>query len=183
MAAQGEDPLGYFAAYGSSSSDSEPEEPQPDERPAGAGAASAGTPGRPRLPPPDELFRRVSQPPAFLYNPLNKEIDWESRVLRAPEEPPREFKVWRSNAVPPPDTYSPPEPPPPPAPALDMAIKWSNIYEDNGDDAPRQAGKAKFLPDEEQQALESDDEKDDEPASAKKRKVESGEQAKKKKKV
>uniref|UniRef100_A0A8C3P211 Chromosome 1 open reading frame 52 n=1 Tax=Cyanoderma ruficeps TaxID=181631 RepID=A0A8C3P211_9PASS len=156
MAAQGEDPLGYFAAYGSSSSDSEPEEPQPDERPAGAGAASGGSPGRPRLPPPDELFRRVSQPPAFLYNPLNKEIDWESRVLRAPEEPPREFKVWRSNAVPPPETYSPPEkPPPPPAPAVDMAIKWSNIYEDNGDDAPRQAGKAKFLPDEEQEPLES----------------------------
>ncbi|KAL2301524.1 hypothetical protein Nmel_010912 [Mimus melanotis] len=86
MAAEGEDPLGYFAAYGSSSSDSEPEEPQPDERPAGAGAASGGSPGRPRLPSPDELFRRVSQPPAFLYNPLNKEIDWESRVLRAPEE-------------------------------------------------------------------------------------------------
>ncbi|XP_064520901.1 UPF0690 protein C1orf52 homolog isoform X2 [Pseudopipra pipra] len=182
MAAQGEDPLGYFAAYGSSSSDSEPDEPQPDEHPAGTGAAVGGSPGRPRLPPPDELFRRVSQPPAFLYNPLNKEIDWESRVLRAPEEPPREFKVWRSNAVPPPETYSPPEKPPPPAPAVDMAIKWSNIYEDNGDDAPRPAGKAKFLPDEEQEPLESDGEKDDEPASAKKRKVDSGEQAKKKKK-
>uniref|UniRef100_A0A8C5TVJ6 Chromosome 1 open reading frame 52 n=1 Tax=Malurus cyaneus samueli TaxID=2593467 RepID=A0A8C5TVJ6_9PASS len=138
MAAEGEDPLGYFAAYGSSSSDS------------GARGARAA-----RLPPPDELFRRVSQPPAFLYNPLNKEIDWESRVLRAPEEPPREFKVWRSNAVPPPETYSPPEKPPPPAPAVDMAIKWSNIYEDNGDDAPRPAGKAKFLPDEEQELLES----------------------------
>ncbi|NXQ30768.1 CA052 protein, partial [Alaudala cheleensis] len=194
MAAEGEDPLGYFAAYGSSSSDSEPEEPQPDERPAGAGKASGGSPGRPRLPPPSsrlnstsiladaEMYKSITrEPPAFLYNPLNKEIDWESRVLRAPEEPPREFKVWRSNAVPPPETYSPPEKPAPPAPALDMAIKWSNIYEDNGDDAPRQAGKAKFLPDEEQEPLESDGEKDDEPASAKKRKVESGEQAKKKK--
>lgn len=57
--------------------------------------------------------------------------------------------------MPPPETYSPPEKPSPPAPALDMAIKWSNIYEDNGDDAPRQAGKAKFLPDEEQEPLES----------------------------
>lgn len=57
--------------------------------------------------------------------------------------------------MPPPETYSPPEKPPPPAPAVDMAIKWSNIYEDNGDDAPRQAGKAKFLPDEEQEPLES----------------------------
>lgn len=36
-----------------------------------------------------------------------------------------------------------------------MAIKWSNIYEDNGDDAPRQAGKARFLPDEEQEPPES----------------------------
>lgn len=87
MAAEGEDPLGYFAAYGSSSSDSEPDEPQPDQRQAGGGAAVGASPGRrPRLPPPDELFRRVSQPPAFLYNPLNKQIDWESRVLRAPEE-------------------------------------------------------------------------------------------------
>ncbi|NXS63282.1 CA052 protein, partial [Brachypteracias leptosomus] len=171
MAAEGEDPLGYFAAYGSSSSDSEPDEPQPDEHQAGDGAAAGGSPGRrPRLPPPDELFRRVSQPPAFLYNPLNKQIDWESRVLRAPEE------VWGPAA-----TYSPPEKKPPPPPALDMAIKWSNIYEDNGDDAPRQAGKAKFLPDEEQEHLESDGEKDDEPASAKKRKLDSGEQTKKKK--
>lgn len=87
MAAESEDPLGYFAAYGSSSSDSEPDEPQPEKRQAGGGAAAGGSPGgRPRLPPPDELFRRVSQPPAFLYNPLNKQIDWESRVLRAPEE-------------------------------------------------------------------------------------------------
>lgn len=57
--------------------------------------------------------------------------------------------------MPPPETYSPPEKPPPAAPAVDMAIKWSNIYEDNGDDAPRQAGKAKFLRDEEQEPLES----------------------------
>lgn len=34
---------------------------------------------------------------------------------------------------------------------MDMAIKWSNVYEDNGDDAPQAAtGKARFLPDEEQ---------------------------------
>ncbi|KAM9239499.1 UPF0690 protein C1orf52 homolog isoform 1-T1 [Leptosomus discolor] len=189
MAAEGEDPLGYFAAYGTSSSDSETDEPQPDQRQAGRGdgggaAAGGDSPGRrPRLPPPDELFRRVSQPPAFLYNPLNKQIDWESRVLRAPEEPPKEFKVWKNNAVPPPESYSPPEKKPPPPPALDMAIKWSNIYEDNGDDAPRQGGKARFLPEEEreQEPLESDGEKDDEPASAKKRKLDSGEQGKKKK--
>lgn len=87
MAAEGEDPLGYFAAYGSSSSDSEADEPQPDECEAGEGAAAGDSPGqRPRLPPPDELFRRVSQPPAFLYNPLNRQIDWESRVVRPPEE-------------------------------------------------------------------------------------------------
>lgn len=87
MAAEGEDPLGYFAAYGSSSSDSEADEASAEERQAGAGAAAGSSPGRrPKLPPPDELFRKVSQPPAFLYNPLNKQIDWESRVLRAPEE-------------------------------------------------------------------------------------------------
>lgn len=27
-----------------------------------------------------------------------------------------------------------------------MAIKWSNIYEDNGDDAPQHAKKARLLP-------------------------------------
>lgn len=87
MAAEGEDPLGYFAAYGSSSSDSEADEASAEERQAGAGATAGSSPGRrPKLPPPDELFRKVSQPPAFLYNPLNKQIDWESRVLRAPEE-------------------------------------------------------------------------------------------------
>lgn len=57
--------------------------------------------------------------------------------------------------MPPPEVYSPPEKKPPPPPAVDMAIKWSNIYEDNGDDAPRQAGKARFLPDEEQEPPES----------------------------
>ncbi|XP_068808732.1 UPF0690 protein C1orf52 homolog isoform X2 [Struthio camelus] len=162
MAAEGKDPLGYFAAYGSgsssSSSDSEGDEAGGGERQAGGGGAAGagGSPGRrPRLPPPDELFRRVSQPPAFLYNPLNKQIDWESRVLRAPEEPPREFKAWKSNAVPPPpELYSLPEKRLPPPPALDMAIKWSNMYEDNGDDAPRPGGRARFLPDEEQRGLE-----------------------------
>jgi hypothetical protein len=27
-----------------------------------------------------------------------------------------------------------------------MAIKWSNIYEDNGEDAPQNAKKARLLP-------------------------------------
>jgi len=53
--------------------------------------------------------------------------------------------------VPPPEVYSPPEKKPPPAPAVDMAIKLSNIYEDNGDDAPRPAGRARFLPEEEEE--------------------------------
>ncbi|XP_006033915.2 UPF0690 protein C1orf52 homolog, partial [Alligator sinensis] len=135
---------------------------------------------RPRLPPPDELFRKVSQPPAFLSNPLQRHIDWDRRVLRAPEEPPKEFKVWKTNAVPPPETYSITEKKAPPPPELDMAIKWSNIYEDNGDDAPQQTNKVKFLPEEEQEPVGSDDEKD-EPASAKKRKLDTGEQTKKRK--
>ncbi|XP_039342102.1 UPF0690 protein C1orf52 homolog isoform X2 [Mauremys reevesii] len=203
MAAEGKDPLGYFAAYGgdssSSSSDSESDEPRAagGEAAGAAGEAAGGSPGRkPRLPGPDELFRNVSRPPSFLYNPLNKQIDWERRVVRAPEEvhweehegralqldwltPPKEFKVWKSNAVPPPEIYSIKEKKPPP-PELDMAIKWSNIYEDNGDDAPQQTNKVNFLPEEEQEPSESDDEKD-EPASAKKRKLDTGEETKRKK--
>lgn len=35
-----------------------------------------------------------------------------------------------------------------------MAIKWSNIYEDNGDDAPQNAKKARLLP-EGEETLES----------------------------
>ena len=34
---------------------------------------------------------------------------------------------------------------------MDMAIKWSNVYEDNGDDAPKpHTGNAIFVPEEEQ---------------------------------
>jgi hypothetical protein len=59
-------------------------------------------------------------------------------------QPPKEFKIWKSNCVPPPETYTTEKKPPPPE--LDMAIKWSNIYEDNGDDAPQNAKKARLLP-------------------------------------
>lgn len=39
-----------------------------------------------------------------------------------------------------------------PPPGMDMAIKWSSVYEDNGADAPRAySDKAQFLPPEEQQ--------------------------------
>lgn len=90
--------------------------------------------------------------------------------------PPKEFRVWKSNCVPPPETYAAEKKPPPPE--LDMAIKWSNIYEDNGDDAPQSVRKARLLPDGEE-TVESDDEKDEH--TAKKRKVEPGEPTKKKK--
>ncbi|XP_068950688.1 UPF0690 protein C1orf52 homolog [Petaurus breviceps papuanus] len=186
MAAEEKDPLGYFAAYGGSSNsgpsssssedDSEPEEAGREAREPAKSAPAGGAAEGMRLPKPDELFRSVSRP-AFLYNPLNKQIDWERHVRKAPEEPPKEFRVWKSSAVPPPDSYSVREKKPPPPPELDMAIKWSNIYEDNGDDAPQNAHKAKLLP-EGEETLESDDEKD-EPTS-KKRKVET-EQGKKKK--
>lgn len=63
--------------------------------------------------------------------------------------------MWKTNAVPPPETYSIKEKKPPPPPELDMAIKWSNIYEDNGDDAPQQTNKVNFLPEEEQEPSES----------------------------
>ncbi|XP_053102958.1 UPF0690 protein C1orf52 homolog [Hemicordylus capensis] len=184
MAAEGKDPLGFFAAYGSDNSssagsDSEGEE-APDLGQQPPSQPQRGSPeGKPPLPRPEELFRSVNRP-AFLYNPLHKEIDWESRVLRAPEEPPKEFKSWNTNAVPPPETYSVKETKPPPPPELDMAIKWSNMYEDNGDDAPRHTNKVNFLPEEEQEHLELDDE-NDEPVSVKKRKLDPEEQTKKKK--
>ncbi|XP_060750834.1 UPF0690 protein C1orf52 homolog [Tachysurus vachellii] len=134
------------------------------------------------LPKPDELFRSVSKP-AFLYNPLNKQIDWESRIVKAPEEPPKQFKVWKSNAVPPPQSYEVKEKKGPP-PGMDMAIKWSSVYEDNGDDAPhRQAEQARFLPDDELVHSDDDDDDDDEKKSisAKKRRVETFQQKEKRK--
>nr|XP_033772805.1 UPF0690 protein C1orf52 homolog [Geotrypetes seraphini] len=181
-AAEQKDPLGYFAAYGSSSSsDSDSGDEEPVRRGLGAAVENEAQ-GRveaiKRLPKPDELFQSVTRP-SFLSNPLNKQIDWERRVLRAPEEPPKEFKVWKTNAVPPPETYQTEVKKPPP-PELDMAIKWSNIYQDNGDDAPQNANKACFIPEEEkdEEPPESDD---DEPASAKKRKIETEERIKKRK--
>ncbi|XP_052587291.1 UPF0690 protein C1orf52 homolog [Peromyscus californicus insignis] len=169
MAAEEKDPLSYFAAYGSSSSDSSGEEnsePEDGGRKEAAPAPTTGGRGKPaekRLPGPDELFRSVTRP-AFLYNPLNKQIDWERHVVKAPEEPPKEFKVWKSTCVPPPETYTTEKKPPPP-PELDMAIKWSNIYEDNGDDAPQNAKKARLLP-EGEETVESDDDRDERASKA-----------------
>lgn len=92
MAAEEKDPLSYFAAYGSSSSDSSDEEdniePEETSRRTPDLAKSAGgcrNKAEKRLPGPDELFRSVTCP-AFLYNPLNKQIDWERHVVKAPEE-------------------------------------------------------------------------------------------------
>uniref|UniRef100_D4A6E8 Similar to human chromosome 1 open reading frame 52 n=1 Tax=Rattus norvegicus TaxID=10116 RepID=D4A6E8_RAT len=91
MAAEEKDPLSYFAAYGSSSSDSSDEEnsePEDAGRKEAAPAPTTGGRGKQaekRLPGPDELFRSVTRP-AFLYNPLNKQIDWERHVVKAPEE-------------------------------------------------------------------------------------------------
>ena len=67
-------------------------------------------------------------------------------------KPAREFKPWMTNAVPPPESYTAePERKKGPPPGMDMAIKWSNVYEDNGEDAPKPyTGKAQFLPAEEQ---------------------------------
>lgn len=67
-------------------------------------------------------------------------------------KPVREFKPWKTNAVPPPESYIvEPEKKKGPPPGMDMAIKWSNVYEDNGADAPKPyTGKAMFLPTEEQ---------------------------------
>ncbi|XP_003223118.1 UPF0690 protein C1orf52 homolog [Anolis carolinensis] len=182
--AEGKDPLGFFAAYGGGESSSGGSDSEGEGRPGSALEAPAPLRKGPvgeqaRLPGPEELFRSVRRP-AFLYNPLHKEIDWESRVLRAPEEPPKEFKAWTTNAVPPPESYSVKETKPPLPPELDMAIKWSNIYEDNGDDAPRNANKV-TLPEEEEEEQVKSDEETEETSSLKKRKLDAEEQTKKKK--
>lgn len=76
-------------------------------------------------------------------------------LLYSLQQPPKEFKAWSTNAVPPPETYRVKETKPPPPPELDMAIKWSNMYEDNGDDAPRHTNKVNFLPEKEQETFQS----------------------------
>lgn len=186
--------LGFFSSYddlSDSSSDSDEEgqsrKKKPGTEAAGGGAQSSqqGTKrssGGAPLPKPDELFGSVSKP-AFLYNPLNKQIDWDSLTVKAPEEPAREFKPWKTNAVPPPESYTvEPEKKKGPPPGMDMAIKWSNVYEDNGEDAPKPyTGNARFLPTEEQPS-ESDDEESEQPSmSAKKRRVETFQQKEKRK--
>lgn len=67
-------------------------------------------------------------------------------------KPAKEFKPWNTAAVPPPESYSAePVKKKGPPPGMDMAIKWSNVYEDNGEDAPKaHTEKAQFLPPEEQ---------------------------------
>lgn len=89
--------LGFFSSYddlSDSSSDSD-EEGDGGKKKAGTGAQESGvqssqqavkrTSGGAPLPKPDELFRSVSKP-AFLYNPLNKEIDWDNLTVKPPEE-------------------------------------------------------------------------------------------------
>ncbi|KAL7864000.1 hypothetical protein AOLI_G00154200 [Acnodon oligacanthus] len=190
---QEKEPLNFFLGCAddlSSSSEEDEEEPavkrRKQQRASGsasaASSASSGgqsAPGAP-LPRPDVLFKTISKP-AFLYNPLNKHIDWESRIVKAPEEPAKEFKVWKSNAVPPPQSYVTEEKKGPP-PGMDMAIKWSNVYEDNGDDAPQpHAGHARFLPDEEHQESDDEDSPDKQSKSASKRRVETFQQKEKRK--
>uniref|UniRef100_A0A4W3HQQ2 CA052 protein n=1 Tax=Callorhinchus milii TaxID=7868 RepID=A0A4W3HQQ2_CALMI len=92
-------------------------------------------------------------------------------------QPPKEFKVWKTIAVPPPESYTTEEKKPPPG--VDMAVKWSSMYQDNGDDAPNRLPIASDLLPGELAASESDEE--DEATSAKKRKTESFQQKEKRK--
>ncbi|XP_059197831.1 UPF0690 protein C1orf52 homolog [Centropristis striata] len=187
--------LGFFSSYDdlSDSSDGSDSDEEGESRKKRAGTEAQGSgahssqqgtkraAGGAPLPKPDELFGSVSKP-AFLYNPLNKEIDWESLTVKAPEEPAREFKPWKTNAVPPPESYATePEKKKGPPPGMDMAIKWSNVYEDNGEDAPQPfTGNARFLPAEEEPSG-SDEESDKADLSAKKRRVETFQQKEKRK--
>ncbi|XP_068175585.1 UPF0690 protein C1orf52 homolog [Antennarius striatus] len=178
--------LGFFSSYddlSDSSDGSDSDEDGKRRKESEAPSSELGTKrtaGGAALPKPDELFRSVSKP-TFLYNPLNKEIDWDTLTVKPPEEPAREFKPWKTNAVPPPESYTAePERKKGPPPGMDMAIKWSNVYEDNGEDAPAYTGKARFLPAEEQLS-ESDEESNKEGLSAKKRRVETFQQKEKRK--
>ncbi|CAM4674098.1 hypothetical protein PO909_014515 [Leuciscus waleckii] len=177
----------FFMGYddlSDSSSDSDSHESSKKSRIEPEASGSSNPQSRKRaaepLPNPDDLFRSVSRP-AFLYNPLNKLIDWDRRTVKAPEEPVKEFKLWKNSAVPPPHSYETEEKKKAPA-GMDMAIKWSNVYEDNGDDAPKApGGPAHFLPEgEEPQEPDSDDE-DSLKKSAKKRHVETFQQKEKRK--
>lgn len=88
--------LGFFSSYDdlSDSSDSD-EERQSQKKQTATGAPGNGaqcsqlgtkrSAGGAPLPRPDELFSSVSKP-AFLYNPLNKQIDWDTLAVKAPEE-------------------------------------------------------------------------------------------------
>lgn len=91
--------LGFFSSYDdlSDSSDGSDSDEEGESRGKRAGTDAAGSgahssqqgtkraAGGAPLPRPDELFSSVSKP-AFLYNPLNKEIDWDSLTVKAPEE-------------------------------------------------------------------------------------------------
>ncbi|XP_069795499.1 UPF0690 protein C1orf52 homolog [Narcine bancroftii] len=169
------DPLSYFAAYGSSDSDSDSE---PDAEPPKAadqrGAQPQAAERQGALPAPDELFGRVARP-GFLSDPRDGRIDWARRLVRPPAEPPKEFKAWKTTAVPPPETYTAEERKAPSG--VDMAVKWSSMYQDNGDDAPQHTS---ALSPETVEVFESDDENTEE-SSAKKRKMETFQQKEKRK--
>ncbi|XP_073679752.1 UPF0690 protein C1orf52 homolog [Garra rufa] len=181
----------FFMGYddlSDSSSDSDSHESGKKSHSAAEPSGSSEPQSRKRaaepLPKPDDLFRSVSKP-TFLYNPLNKVIDWDRRAVKAPEEAPKEFKMWKNNAVPPPQTYVTEEKKKGAPDGMDMAIKWSNVYEDNGEDAPQgHRGPAHFLPEEEEQQQphsDDDDSSEKQQASAKKRRVETFQQKEKRK--
>ncbi|XP_051737180.1 UPF0690 protein C1orf52 homolog [Ctenopharyngodon idella] len=174
-----------FDDLSDSSSDSDSHESSKKSRGEPEPSGSSNPQSRKRaaepLPKPDDLFRSVSKP-AFLYNPLNKVIDWDRRTVKAPEEAPKPFKMWKNNAVPPPQTYVTEEKKKGPPAGMDMAIKWSNVYEDNGDDAPQaNRGPAQFLPEEEEPQQPDSDDEESMKKSAKKRHVETFQQKEKRK--
>ncbi|KAL0157514.1 hypothetical protein M9458_045590, partial [Cirrhinus mrigala] len=82
----------FFMGYddlSDSSSDSDSHESGKKNQSAPEPSGSSDPQSRKRaaepLPKPDDLFRSVSKP-TFLYNPLNKVIDWDRRAVKAPEE-------------------------------------------------------------------------------------------------
>lgn len=72
--------------------------------------------------------------------------------MNVSDEPPKQFKMWKSSDVSPPETCVQEG-------KLDMVMKWSIVYQDKGHDAPQNAKQAR-LPPEVEETLEFDDEND-----------------------
>lgn len=100
------DPLGFFAADGSSS-DSEEDDAvtnQNNEKPSDE-APDGAQDGEDKLPSPNTLFRSIGRP-SFLDNPQEKFIDWDRFVKTSEPEEPNIHESDSYAAIPPPSSLN-----------------------------------------------------------------------------